>query len=392
MSKGQLLNIPNCLKFTGYKPCVPYKICEECSDPVPAKEYILIISLEAQGAVLMSTSLLDAIRQKYPDSYLIWLTRQEAVPLLENNHLINKVLSWNDENRMLLRQLKFDIVFSLDKSQYAGAFVNSLNAGEKYGFGLSPHGFIIPLNEGALYNFRLGLNDSLKFHDNKRTGVDILHETVELPYSGEKYNLYLSKDEIEYKNKWGRDAGLSKDDIVIGFNTGCSKLFPNKKLTIEQHVTLINLIYDYDPQAKIILLGGSEDTERNIEIQKLSGKRVINTPTTEGLRRGIIYTDLADIVVSGDSLGMHLAVGLGKYVMAWFGLSCTQEIDLFGRGEKIQSGVYCEPCWKKACDDLKCLRELSLDRICVAVTSGIKVIKAEKAGQTLHASSKELKN
>lgn len=391
MSNNELNKIPNCLKFTGYKPCVPYKICEECSDSMPVKEYILIISLEAQGAVLMSTSLLYAIRQKYPDSYLVWLTRQEAVPLLENNHLINKVLSWNDENRMLLRQLKFDIVFSLDKSQYAGAFMNSLNAGGKYGFGLSPEGFIIPLNQGALYNFRLGLNDSLKFHDNKRTGVDILHETVELPYMGGKYVLNLSPEEIAYKNRWAKDAGLTQGGIVIGINTGCSNLFPNKKLTIQQHVTLIEMLNEQHPVTRIILLGGGEDTERNIEIQRLSGNRVISTPTTEGLRRGIIYTDLADIVVSGDSLGMHLAIGLGKYVVVWFGLSCAEEIELYGRGRKIISRVSCGPCWKKACDDLKCLRQLSLKIICDAVTKGIEVIKAEKAGDTLHASGKELK-
>lgn len=392
MSNNELNKIPNCLKFTGYKPCIPNKICEECSDAVPVKEYILIISLEAQGAVLMSTSLLDAIRRKYPDSHLTCLTKQEALPLLENNHLINKVLSWNDENRMLLSQLNFDIVYSLDKSQYTGAFVNSLNAGEKYGFGLSPQGFIIPLNEGAVYNFRLGLNDSLKFHDNKRTGVDILHETVELPYSGGKYVLNLSPEEIAYKKRWAKEAGLTRDSIVIGINTGCSNLFPNKKLTVEQHVTLIEMLNARNPETRLILLGGCEDTERNIEIKKLSGNRVINTPTTEGLRRGIIYTDLADIVVSGDSLGMHLAVGLGKYVVVWFGLSCSEEIELYGRGEKILSGVSCSPCWKKTCDDLKCLRELSLKVICDAVAKGIEVIKAEKAGQTLHASGKELSN
>ena len=92
----------------------------------------------------------------------------------------------------------------------------------------------------------------------------------------------------------------------------------------------------------------------------------------------------------GDSLGMHLAIGLGKYVVVWFGLSCAEEIDLFGRGEKILSGVSCEPCWKKSCDDLKCLRELSMQALYDAVIRGIEVIKAEKAGQTARPSAKEL--
>ncbi len=388
MKKNNIYNPPNCLKFTGYKPCAPYKICEECKDTYPVKQYILIISLEAQGAVLMSASVLHALKQKYPESYLIWLTRPEAMPLLENNRLIDRVMPWDDENRMLLGQMQFDIAISLDKSQYAGAFINSLNSEIKYGFGLSSRGCIIPLNKGAMYNYELGLNDKMKFLENKRTVVDIIHETAELSYSGEKYELTLDQNEIEYKTEWAESTGLSQTDIIIGFNTGCSNLFPNKKMTIAQHVTLIKMLHDYNPELKIILLGGSEDTERNREIQKLCS-RTINTPTTEGLRRGIMYVDIADIVISGDSLGMHLAIGLGKYNVAWFGLSCAEEIDLFGRGKKIRSGVSCEPCWKRSCDDLKCLRELPLQDIYNAVIQGIEIIRTERAEQKLHSSDQE---
>jgi heptosyltransferase-2 len=209
----------------------------------------------------------------------------------------------------------------------------------------------------------------------------MLHKTAELPYQGDRYILDLTPEEIDHRNGWAREAGLSDDDIVIGFNTGCSDLFPNKKLRIEQQVTLIEMLYDQDPDMKIVLLGGREDTERNERIYELCNKRPIRTPTTEGLRRGITYVDLADIVVSGDSLGMHIALGLKKYVVVWFGLACAHEIDLFGRGVKIMSGVSCEPCCKKTCDDLKCLAEISLRAIYDAIIKGIKVLKAEKAGQ-----------
>ncbi len=389
MTENNLYKPTNCIKFSGYKPCAPYKICEGCEESYPVKQHILMISLEAQGAVLMSTSLLYAIKRKYPESCLIWITRPEAMPLLENNLLIDRVLPWDNENRMLLGQMQFDIAISLDKSLHAGAFMNTVNAEKKYGFGLSSRGCIIPLNKGAMYNYRLGLNDSMKFHENKRTVVDMLHETVELPYEGERYALDLTEEESNYKNQWMEETGISQDDIVIGFNTGCSNLFPNKKMTVAQHVTLIKMLYDYNPELKVVLLGGREDTERNREIQKLCQGRTMNTPTTEGLRRGIIYVDLADIVVSGDSLGMHIAIGLGKYAVAWFGLACAEEIDMFGRGKKIRSGVSCEPCCKKTCDDLKCLRELPLQDIYNAVIQGIEIIRTERAGQKLHSSGQE---
>jgi heptosyltransferase-2 len=76
----------------------------------------------------------------------------------------------------------------------------------------------------------------------------------------------------------------------------------------------------------------------------------IPTPTTLGLRAGIILENLADIVVSGDSLGMHIAIALKKHVVAWFGLSCAAEVDLYERGIKIIRDLPCAPCWKKVCD------------------------------------------
>ena len=62
---------------------------------------------------------------------------------------------------------------------------------------------------------------------------------------------------------------------------------------------------------------------------------------------------------------MHLAIGLGKHVLAWFGLSCWEEIDLYGRGRKfIPDGLHCAPCWKRRCPyGLECIAMIDLDGI-----------------------------
>ncbi len=121
---------------------------------------------------------------------------------------------------------------------------------------------------------------------------------------------------------------------MSGFNTGCSNFFPNKKMTIEQHIELINILGKYD-DFKILLLGGNEDTERNLKIYeslpKDIQKEIIYTPTNSGIRNGACFMSICDIVITGDSFGMHLAIALKKYVIAWFGLSCWSEIDLFGQ-------------------------------------------------------------
>ncbi len=74
---------------------------------------------------------------------------------------------------------------------------------------------------------------------------------------------------------------------------------------------------------------------------------------------------LSDIIITGDSFGMHLAIGLKKYVIAWFGLSCWTEIELYGRGEKLYpNNLECAPCWKKKCPyNLECISSIDLNKI-----------------------------
>ncbi|MCX8010217.1 MAG: lipopolysaccharide heptosyltransferase family protein, partial [Ignavibacteria bacterium] len=254
------------------------------------------------------------------------------------------------------------------KSTYACAFANEVKAERKLGFLLNEDGKIIPANKSAMYNYRMGIDDKLKFRENQRTGIEITHETFELDYQKDEYIFNFTEEEKSFIENYKSKIGYNPSITYIGFNTGCSTLFPNKKMTIEQHVEIIKNIIEVE-SIRVVLLGGKEDTERNEKIFNSFPKRVqdkiINTPTTEGLRKGACYMSLCDIVVSGDSFGMHLAIALKKYVIAWFGLSCWTEIELYGRGEKLlPANLECAPCWNKVCpNNLECIDLIDLNKI-----------------------------
>lgn len=361
--------IPACKRFSGYKPCFPDHNCWEdgCKDYIPVGKKILIINLDAMGDVLMTTAQLPSIKRKYPDSTIYWITLKNAAPLLLNNPLIDHVYNFDASSLLILQQMKFDYVMNVDKSQQSCALLNSTNAQRKLGFGLNENGKIIPVNEGANYNYKLGMDDHFKFKINQRTGQDYLAETFELDYKRDEYILELTQDEKDFIEKYKKKVGIRKKDKVIGFNTGCSELYPNKKMTVEQHIYLIRKLLR--KKYKIILLGGPEDTTRNKEIYSHFNGKIINSPTTEGLRRGICYESIPDIIVTGDSLGMHIAIGLKKYVIVWFGVSCWTEIDLYERGVKLfQEDLFCSPCWKKQCPyNLECIKMIDLDRIILEI-------------------------
>lgn len=362
----------DCRLFTGYKPCGPGRLCDACQERCPRGRMVLIINLDALGAVLMTTALLPAIKRRDPISTVHWVTMPAAVPLLANNPYLDRVWPYDFETVSILQALSYDRLYSVDKAYRSDALAMLVPAKEKLGFGLDRCGAIVPFNREADYAYRLGLDDRLKFKENRVTGVRFLAQALRLDYRNDEYILELSPQEKELAREFRRRNKIGDHQIVIGFNTGCSDLFPNKKMTVDQHLWLIKRIRKAMPKAKLVLLGGRAETERNREIAKRAGPFVINSPTDEGIRRGIVYLDACDIVVTGDTSAMHMAIALKKWVVVWFGLSCASEIELFGRGEKIVSSLDCAPCWRKSCDHLSCIKQLDMEAMLAAVVHGCK--------------------
>lgn len=379
------LKIPRCKNFTGYKPCYSYKNCllNGCVNNTEHNKTgvkILIISLDAMGNVLDNTPVLHSIKRKFPVSTIYWITKNDAVKVLNNSVLIDRVFAWDDESRLILRNIDFDVMYNADKSDYACAFANEIRAESKIGFLLNEDGKIIPANKGAMYSYELGVDDYLKFRLNQKTGIRILHETFELDYANDEYEFYLDETENSFTESYKIAISYDRNNKYVGFNTGCSDLFPNKKMTVEQHIYLIKEFLKYK-EIRIVLLGGREDTERNNIIFNSFGspekKRIINTPTDEGLRKGACYMDIADAVITGDTFGLHLAIALKKFVIVWFGLSCASEIELYGRGEKLSpENLECSPCWKKDCPhNLECISQIDLEKIVEVTLDHFKIKK-----------------
>lgn len=364
----------HCRHFTGYKPCGKSEACERahCRSYESVHERILIVHLEALGAVLRSTSLLAAIKRKYPRSHITWITKAPAQALLENLPQIDRVLTVNAEDLIKLSCLRFDVAFVIDKSLLASGILKNCEVSEVRGFRATSKGAIVPANNEARELWELGLSDHKKFFVNQKSEQRLTHEALGLgEYHHDDYVVRLSPSELAAAQARRRIWSLH-DRPVIGINTGASPVLPAKKLSIEGHRQLIEtLLADRRFEgAPIVLLGGPEDTERNLAIAR--GLPVIESPTQKGLRDGLVSVQACDLVFTGDSLGMHMAIGLKKWVVAWFGPTCAQEIDLYGRGHKILSKAECSPCWKRACGkDVMCYDQVDFQQVLQAMAEGL---------------------
>ncbi len=319
----------------------------------------MIVHLGALGAVVRATSLLSAVKMKYPNSHLTWVTDAPADRILAGHPGIDRVLTSGAEDILKLAALSFDFAFVIDKSLKAVGILKQTQVKKSFGFTAdSKNGAIVPASKAATELWELGLSNEQKFFVNNKSEVQLMLEALELmPIQ----SVRLSIDEIrrfeyqmplnpsEENEVFARNQTWSRNLVqpVIGLNTGCSAVIPYKKLSVQYHRDLILRLKEKGFK-NIVLLGGPEDTDRNRQISM--GLDVVNSNTEGGLRDGLVSVAACDLVITGDSLGMHMAISQKKYVVAWFGPTCSQEIEFFGRGEAVLTKAGCAPCWKRTCD------------------------------------------
>ena len=72
----------------------------------------------------------------------------------------------------------------------------------------------------------------------------------------------------------------------------------------------------------------------------------------------------AHVVVTGDTLAMHLALAQGKRTVVLFGPTSAAEIELYGLGEKVVPEMECLSCYKTSCDFVpNCMDLISTDMV-----------------------------
>jgi heptosyltransferase-2 len=353
----------DCLFFNGYKPCGRSTRCDSaCPSYRKRGSQVLLIHLGALGAVVRSTSLLAGIRRRYPDSQLTWVTQSPADQILRGHTGIDRLLTLSSVDLLKLSVLEFDVALVVDKSLEATGVLRATKAREVYGFVADSVGVIHPATEAARRLYEIGLSDEEKFHINTRTEQDLLRQALELDSFNDDYDLPLTASErdlvFERRCAWSRLG----EKIIVGLNTGCAATIPAKKLSISQQRELIRKI-SKNPDYQIVLLGGPEDSTRNQEIAQ-GFNQVIQSPTQMGLRDGLVSVAACDVVITGDSLGLHMAISQKRQVIAWFGPTCAHEVDLYDRGDKVLSEAPCGPCWKRTCHKpVMCYDLVSLDDI-----------------------------
>ena len=328
-------------------------------------EKILVIKIRALGDVLRTTCILPGLHEKFPNSNVEWLTSAEAVPFLSNNLLITKVMTKEYFTNLKLSEKKYGLVINLEDDEWACALAVSVNATTLIG-AYSLNGVQCYTDDSNRW-FDMSLisrygkekADQLK-RENCATYPELLFEMLNIPAG--KPSLLIPEREKTFARDFARKR-LPDGHPVIGLNTGAGPRWRFKALSPEATAKIADQLID-SLNATVLLFGGPNEKLRNQTIEKLSNENITNTGTNNSSLEFSALIALCDVLITSDSLALHIASCFGIPVVVFFGPTSSTEIQLFGPGEKIIPNVPCICCYKEDCNiESTCMDNISTRKI-----------------------------
>jgi len=369
----------NCRHFLGDRPCRFHKVegvkCLECPYHSPVETRILIIKLGAMGDVLRTTSLLPTLSHRFTRPHLTWITRKESLDLLGNNPFLDSILETNMDSIARLQVEAFDLVINPETSKESAALASIARGKKKKGFGLSSRGFVFPYSPKAKELFHMGLFDDIKKR-NEKTYERLVCDLSDLPYERNPPILILTEDEIRHGDEFLIRHRFTKKKPIVGINTGGGTRWPLKRWTTEGFIKLGEKL-TRQRGVQLLLFGGPAEIEINRQISERLGKKVIHTGCLNPPRQFASLLNLCDVLVTGDSLALHIGLALRKRMVVLLGPTSATEVDLYGLGRKITAEMDCLCCYRQTCDKSpNCMESISMDTVDRSIGEQLHLIQA----------------
>lgn len=282
------------------------------------------------GDVVRCTVVLEALKQKYPNSRITWLVAPEAVPLVIDNPYLDRVLVWDEFTAFVLMREQFDMVVNLEKIHGVCALADMIQAWEKVGFR-----FDVVSGNYSAYERSVGatnyIQDKASGKKSHEIWQKVIVEMVGCEWNEQEYSL-------GYQPK-------PKEKCQVGLNYQVGSKWPTKAMK----------------------------KERWKELADLLAKRQISFSWQQGMNNLYDYMDWiagCDVLVTHDSLGVHLALAMKKNVVVLFGATSGEEIYYYGRGVSVYpksmglSGYECIPCYNPICGkSVHCMDMIELKEV-----------------------------
>lgn len=328
---------------------------------------ILITRLRFIGDIILTTPVIRAVRQKFPNSYIAYLADKNAITLLENNPYLNELIpfdfKWKLSEQIAffkkLKGKKFDIVIDLFGNPRSAilSFLSGakIRIGGEFGWRKFLYTHPIPRTNER--------KNAIKFH------LDYLKPLGINNVVNFKTEIFLLEEEINWGKNYLKSKGLDPDKkIIVGLHPGAT--WPAKMWFKENFAKLADEITS-NFKASIAITHNESETKLAYDVFNLSSKKDIVVLDTLNLRQLASVIANLNFYISNDSGPMHISVAVGTKTMALFG---PGEEDIWfpypeTEGHRaLRVDVECHPCHLDFCNKtgenyMKCMKLLTVEMV-----------------------------
>jgi len=261
---------------------------------------------------------------------------------------------------------EYDIVINLDTSKISSAIAAVAKGKSKIGFVLNKKGYVEATSKAADKWLIMSAFDDIK-KDNKQTHQEIMYEILDLDTTKiAKPILYLSDADFKKGNSLAEKWILHKELTIIGLNVGVGTKWPNKGWPTNKWVELIESLNTKN--YKLLLLGGYDEKELMAELCS-KYNFLVDTGYNNSLGEFAAIVNQCDLMITADSLALHIGTALNKKIIVLFGPTSINEIHLYGKGKKVTAPDECKCYYNRFCsEEVSCMEKITTGMVIKAIS------------------------
>lgn len=313
---------------------------------------ILCIKPRGIGDIILSTIILENLKNYFPDAEIYYLTEEFAKEAIITHPLVKNVITFTKKDSLFslvrkIRKEKFDLIFDLWSNPKTAQVTFLSGARFRVGFAY----------RGRSYAYNLKSKVGRGENHSAEHNLELL-KACSIPIVANKPKFYLN-NELE---EWSKLFINKEKKYLIGIIP--SGGWNSKRCPKEKWLDIIEKITD-NIDSDILILWGPEDKEDADYLYEKFNEKVTLAPETSLLKLAALISK-CDLIIANDSGPMHLAAALDIPTIGLFGPTDPKKHGPYSSKSDyvIKSDLHCIICNKLECPfNKECFNEMDSDII-----------------------------
>ncbi|MFC1549569.1 glycosyltransferase family 9 protein [Nitrospirota bacterium] len=316
---------------------------------------VLIIKPSSLGDIIHSLPFLSSLKKRYPSASVHWAVFKGLEGILEGHPLIDRLIVI-DKQRLKNPLTLISTALSLRSELKGNAYDIAVDLQGLFRSGLIAALSSAPVSTG----FTDAREGSPLFYTHAIRGGREIHAVDRYLKLAGMLDCDISKVEFP----------MVHDECPPPFEGDYAVLVPGarwatKRWSEESFGSLASML-----PVRSVVVGGREDIPMGETIASLSSGKCVNMAGKTSLRElsGLIRN--AQYTVTNDTGPMHIAAAHNVPVYAIFGPTDPLRTGPYGSIHTIiRPDIPCAPCFRRKCDDLRCMAAIEPEKVFKAISS-----------------------